>query len=112
MLLDSFTSLPIGIEGITKTDIWTILSLEQPYVCRWLIVDDAHHCQLVAGQYQFWCRYPGSAATEYIFSGFSGHLMLGMILVWLTLPDVLDQFTGILTESYDLIGQVAAVCKG
>jgi flagellar biosynthetic protein FliR len=32
--------------------------------------------------------------------------MLGMLLIWLTLPDALDQFTGILTDAYDLIGQL------
>ena len=42
-----------------------------------------------------------------IFSvGFPVTLMLGILLIWLTLPDVLDQFTGILTDSYDLIGQL------
>jgi flagellar biosynthesis protein FliR len=29
-----------------------------------------------------------------------------MLLVWLTLPDVLDQFTGSLTETYELVGKV------
>lgn len=42
-----------------------------------------------------------------IFSvGFPVTLMLGMLLVWLTLPNVLDQFTGSLTEAYDLVGQM------
>jgi flagellar biosynthetic protein FliR len=42
-----------------------------------------------------------------IFSvGFPVTLMLGMLLVWLTLPDVLDQFTGSLTETYELVGKV------
>ena len=33
-------------------------------------------------------------------------LMLGMTLIWVTLPDALNQFTDILTGSYDLIGQL------
>jgi flagellar biosynthetic protein FliR len=42
-----------------------------------------------------------------IFSvGFPVTLMLGMLLVWKTLPDVLDQFSGMLTDAYDLIGQL------
>jgi len=42
-----------------------------------------------------------------IFSvGFPITLMLGMLLVWKTLPDVLDQFSGMLTDGYDLIGQL------
>jgi flagellar biosynthetic protein FliR len=39
-----------------------------------------------------------------VFSvGFPVTLMLGMLLVWLTLPEVLTQFTSILTEGYDLV---------
>lgn len=42
-----------------------------------------------------------------IFSvGFPVTLMLGMVLVWLTLPDVLAQFEGILTGAYDLVGKL------
>ncbi len=42
-----------------------------------------------------------------IFSvGFPVTLMLGMLLVWKTLPDVLDQFSGMLTDAYDFIGQL------
>ena len=42
-----------------------------------------------------------------IFSvGFPVTLMLGMLLVWKTLPDALDQFSGLLTDAYDLIGQL------
>jgi flagellar biosynthetic protein FliR len=32
--------------------------------------------------------------------------MLGILLMWQTLPDVLDQFTGILTDAYDLISKL------
>ena len=42
-----------------------------------------------------------------IFSvGFPVTLMLGILLMWQTLPDVLDQFTGILTDAYDFIGKL------
>lgn len=42
-----------------------------------------------------------------IFSvGIPVTLMLGLLLIWKTLPDVLDQFSGMLTDAYDLIGQL------
>lgn len=42
-----------------------------------------------------------------IFSvGFPVTLMLGLLLMWLTLPDVLENFSGLLTDSYTLLGQL------
>ena len=42
-----------------------------------------------------------------IFSvGFPVTLMLGLLLVWKTLPDALVQFSGLLTEGYDVIGNI------
>jgi flagellar biosynthetic protein FliR len=42
-----------------------------------------------------------------IFSvGFPVTLMLGMLLIWQTLPDSLDQINGLLSEAYDLIGKL------
>ena len=106
MLLDSFKTLPIGIDGIDKAGIWSIIEwgsrmfaggflLAMPVVASLLLVN------IIFG-------IAARAAPQLqIFSvGFPVTLMLGLLLIWKTLPDVLDQFSGILTEAYDLIGQL------
>lgn len=45
-----------------------------------------------------------------IFSvGFPVTLMFGLLLMWLTLPDFLEQFSGLLTGAYDVIEQILRV---
>jgi flagellar biosynthetic protein FliR len=42
-----------------------------------------------------------------IFSvGFPVSLLLGLLLIWLTLPNVINQFSVILTDAYRLIAQL------
>lgn len=106
MLLDSFTSLPIGVDGITKADIWTIISSSSRMFAGGLLLTMPIVASLLLVNIGFGVATRAAPQLNIFSVGFPITLMLGMLLVWLTLPDVLDQFTGILTESYDLVGQV------
>ncbi len=106
MLVDSFTSLPIGIEGITKTDIWTILMWSSRMFAGGLLLTMPIVASLLLVNVSLGVATRAAPQLNIFSVGFPVTLMLGMILVWLTLPDFLEQFTGILTESYDLVRQM------
>jgi flagellar biosynthetic protein FliR len=106
MLLDSFTSLPIGIEGITKANIWTIITWSSRMFAGGLLLTMPIIVSLLLINISFGVATRAAPQLNIFSVGFPVTLMLGMVLVWLTLPDVLDQFKGILTDSYDLVGQV------
>ncbi|MGR9051513.1 MAG: flagellar biosynthetic protein FliR [Gammaproteobacteria bacterium] len=38
--------------------------------------------------------------------GFPITLLLGMLLIWITFPNVLDHFDGILSDAYDLTSEL------
>lgn len=106
MLLDSFTSLPIGIDGITKTDIWTIIAWSSRMFAGGLLLAMPVIASLFLVNIGFGVATRAAPQLNIFSVGFPVTLMLGMLLIWLTLPDVLDQFTDILTDAYDLIGQL------
>ncbi len=106
MLLDSFTSLPIGIDGITKTDIWTILTWSSRMFAGGLLLTMPIIVSLLLVNISLGVATRAAPQLNIFSVGFPVTLMLGMLLVWLTLPDVLDQFTGSLTETYELVGKV------
>jgi flagellar biosynthesis protein FliR len=106
MLLDSFTSLPIGIDGITKTDIWTILTWSSRMFAGGLLLTMPIIVSLLLVNISLGVATRVAPQLNIFSVGFPVTLMLGMLLVWLTLPDVLDQFTGSLTETYELVGKV------
>jgi len=106
MLLDSFTSLPIGIDGITKTDIWTILTWSSRMFAGGLLLTMPIIVSLLLVNISLGVATRAAPQLNIFSVGFPVTLMLGMLLVWLTLPDVLDQFTSSLTETYELVGKV------
>ncbi len=106
MLMDSFTSLPIGISGLVKTDIWTIITWSGRMFSGGLLLAMPIIISLLLVNISFGVAARAAPQLNIFSVGFPITLILGMILIWLTLPDALNQFTGILTGSYDLIGQL------
>jgi len=106
MLLDSFTSLPIGIDGIAKADIWAIIAWSSRLFAGGLLLAMPVIVSLLLVNIGFGVATRAAPQLNIFSVGFPVTLTLGIVLIWLTLPDVLDQFTGILTDAYDLIGQL------
>jgi flagellar biosynthetic protein FliR len=106
MLLDSFTSLPIGIDGIDKVGIWTIIAWSSRMFAGGLLLAMPVIASLLLVNISFGVATRAAPQLNIFSVGFPVTLMLGILLIWLTLPDVLNQFTGILTDAYDLIGQL------
>ena len=106
MLLDSFTSLPIGIDGITKANIWTIIAWSSRMFAGGFLLTMPIVVSLLLVNVSFGVATRAAPQLNIFSVGFPITLMLGIVLIWLTLPDVLDQFTNILTNAYDLVGQL------
>lgn len=106
MLLDSFKSLPIGMEGIAKAGIWDIIEWSGRVFTAGLLLAMPIVAALLLVNIIFGVAARAAPQLQIFSVGFPVTLMLGLLLVWKTLPDVLDQFSGLLTDSYDLIGQL------
>jgi len=106
MLLDSFNSLPIGIQGINKVDIWTILVWSTRMFAGGLLLAMPVIITLLLINVAFGVATRAAPQLNIFSVGFPVTLMLGILLMWQTLPVLLDQFTGILTAAYDLIGKL------
>ncbi|MDO9425038.1 MAG: flagellar biosynthetic protein FliR [Methylobacter sp.] len=106
MLLDSFKTLPIGIDGIDKAGVWSIIVWSGRLFSGGLLLAMPVMASLLLVNVIFGVAARAAPQLQIFSVGFPVTLMLGMLLVWKTLPDVLTQFSGILTDAYDLIGQL------
>jgi flagellar biosynthetic protein FliR len=106
MLLDSFTSLPIDINGLVKADIWTIITWSSRMFSGGLLLAMPVIISLLLVNISFGVAARAAPQLNIFSVGFPITLILGMVLIWITLPDALNQFSGILTDSYILIGQL------
>ncbi|MGR9013347.1 MAG: flagellar biosynthetic protein FliR [Gammaproteobacteria bacterium] len=106
MLLDSFKTLPIGMDGIDKAGIWSIIVWSGRLFAGGLLLAMPVVASLLLVNVIFGVAARAAPQLQVFSVGFPVTLMLGMLLVWKTLPDVVSQFSGILTDAYDLIGQL------
>jgi flagellar biosynthetic protein FliR len=106
MLLDSFKTMPVGIEGIDKAGIWSILVWSGRMFAGGLLLAMPVVASLLLVNIIFGVAARAAPQLQIFNVGFPVTLMLGMLLVWQTLPNMLDQFSGILTEAYDFIGEL------
>jgi flagellar biosynthetic protein FliR len=106
MLLDSFKALPIGVDGIDKANIWSILMWSSRMFAGGLLLAMPVVASLLLVNVTFGVAARAAPQLQIFSVGFPVTLMLGLLLIWKTFPDVLDQFSGMLTEAYDLIGQL------
>jgi flagellar biosynthetic protein FliR len=106
MLLDSFKTLPIGIDSIDKAGIWSIIAWSSRMFAGGLLLSMPVMASLLLVNVIFGVAARAAPQLQIFSVGFPVTLMLGLLLVWKTLPDVLDQFSGMLTDAYDFIGQL------
>lgn len=106
MLIDSFTSLPVGMDSLSKTDMWAIIAWSSRLFAGGLLLAMPVIVSLLLVNISFGVATRAAPQLNIFSVGFPVTLMLGIVLIWLTLPDALDQFTGILSDAYDLIGEV------
>ena len=106
MLLDSFKTLPIGIDGIDQAGIWSILLWSSRMFAGGLLLAMPVVASLLLVNVIFGVAARAAPQLQIFSVGFPVTLMLGLLLVWETLPNVLDQFSGMLIDGYDLIGQL------
>jgi len=94
MLLDSFRTLPIGIDGIDKAGIWSILAWSSRMFAGGLLLALPVIASLLLVNIIFGVAARSAPQLQIFSVGFPVTLMLGMMLVWKTLPDLLEQFSG------------------
>ena len=109
MLVDSFNTLPVAVEGLTAVDIWSLLSWSSMIFAGGLLLSLPLVAGLLMINVSFGVATRAAPQLNIFAVGFPVTLMSGMLLLWLTLPNVLDQFSGLLTNAYGLIGQLLRI---
>lgn len=106
MLLDSFNTVPIAVDGLAQAEIWSVIAWSSRLFASGLLLALPVMASLLMVNVSFGVA-ARAAPQLHIFSvGFPVTLMLGMLLVWMTLPNLLDQFSGVMSDGYELLSRV------
>lgn len=109
MLVDSFNTLPVSTAGLVTQDLWSILSWSSMIFSGGLLLSLPLIAGLLMVNVSFGVATRAAPQLNIFAVGFPVTLMLGMLMLWLTLPNVLDQFSNLLTQAYGQIGQLLRI---
>lgn len=106
MLAQSFHTLPVATLGMDKADIWRVIVWSSQIFADGLLLALPLVATLLFVNICFGVASKAAPQLQIFGVGFPITIMLGMILVWVGLPTMLEVFADMLHESYALISQI------
>ena len=106
MVVDSFQTLPVDREGITRVKIWTVVAWSSRVFAAGLLIALPVIALLLLTNISFGVATRAAPQLNIFAVGFPVTLLMGLILIWLTLPDILNRFAGVLGAGYQLMSEV------
>lgn len=104
MLIESFHTLPIGAEGIERSDLWSVIAWSSRLFSAGLLMALPAMTSLLMVNVAFGVVTRAAPQLNIFAVGFPITLVLGALLMWITVPSVMNNFTNLLAESYGVIG--------
>lgn len=100
ILMDSFRTIPVSINGISQAGIWALLAWSSRIFAGGLLMALPVIFGLLLVNMGFGVATRAAPQLNVFAVGFVVTILLGLWFMWLTLPVVLNQFSGLLSESY------------
>ena len=109
LLAESFQTLPIGLEGLAREDLWQLVEWASQMFAGAVLVALPMLASLLLVNIAF-SLITRSAPQLNIFAvGFPITLLLGFILLLLTIHSLTPQFTQLLLDGYLLVGRITGI---
>lgn len=102
LLVDSFTSLPIG-QIFDLNDVWSIIAWSGRIFSDGLVLSMPVIISLLLVNIIFGVASKSAPQLQIFSVGFPITLMLGILLIWVTLPDILELLPDFFNEGFDLL---------
>lgn len=106
MLAQSFHSMPVAALGMDKEDLWRIIAWSSQIFAGGLLLAMPVMTALLFVNLSFGVASKAAPQLQIFGVGFPITILLGMVLIWVGLPTMLEGFTEMLHESFGLISQL------
>jgi len=103
LLVESFALIPIGLDGISRVGLWELVSWASYMFAAGVLVAIPIVTALLLINLSFGVITRAAPQLNIFAVGFPISLMVGIILIWVTLPNVLNQFEGLMNEAFMMI---------
>lgn len=106
LLIDSFESVPIAVYGILSADIWALIAWSGRLFAGGLLLALPLVSALLLINVSFGVATRSAPQLNIFSVGFPVTLFLGLLLLWVTVPSVLNLFSDLLGDSFGFLEQV------
>ncbi len=106
MLVESFSTLPIAVVGLSLNDLWSIIIWSSQIFAAGVLLAMPIMAALLFINISFGVAARAAPQLQIFGVGLPITIMLGMVLIWMSLSSVLDVFSDVLTEAFSLINQL------
>ena len=106
LTLMSFYSMPIAVDGIVREDLWALVSWGSTMFVYGLLVALPAVASMLLVNLSMGVITRAAPQLNIFAVGFPMMILLGFVLLLLTLPVLLPQFTEMLADAFGLIGRI------
>ena len=106
ILIESFRTLPVGVEGVGRDELWQLVSWGGQMFAGAVIIALPAVASLLLVNIAFGVITRAAPQLNIFAVGFPMTLMLGFIMILFSLPSLTPQLTQLLLSAYDLMGSL------
>jgi flagellar biosynthetic protein FliR len=106
MLAQSFSSLPVAVDGFEKANLWQIIAWSSQIFSSGVLLALPIMATLLFVNISFGIASKAAPQLQLFGIGFPLTILLGMLLIWIGLVSLLEGFAEQLQEGFMLVSQV------
>ena len=106
VLADSFYSLPVGIDGISREGLWQLVEWARRMFVGALLIALPALTSMLLVNLAFGVITRAAPQLNIFAVGFPVTLLLGFVVLMLSVPSLTPRFTDLLTNAYGLISRL------
>ncbi len=106
MLVRSFTTLPVAEIGLDKSALWHVISWSSQIFAGGVLLALPVLAAILFVNISFGVASRAAPQLQIFGIGFPISIMLGMLLIWVMLPEMLEGFADILSDGFALISEI------
>ncbi|MGH8551433.1 MAG: flagellar biosynthetic protein FliR [Methylococcales bacterium] len=109
ILVDSFRTIPVSIDGISQAGIWSLIAWSSRIFAGGLLMALPVILGLLLVNLGFGVATRAAPQLNIFAVGFVATILLGLWFIWLTVAVVSNQFSGLLDDSYHALRGILGV---
>ncbi len=106
MLVESFSTIPIAVVGLSLNDLWLIVIWSSQIFAAGALLALPVMAALLFINISFGVAARAAPQLQIFAVGLPITIMVGMVLIWMSLSSMLDVFSDVLTDAFKLINQL------